>query len=115
MRKNKLITLGLLLVSSIAITAPLLTSCSTTIEETVVPPVVDEYKDCMFKGLNGVIYSFHKVFDSTLGANNKPQLRFEIREPMPNFGGTVISYKVVDVSKETYNYYNNVWKCNDLH
>ena len=41
MRRNKLITLGLLLVSSIAITAPLLTSCSTTLEETVVPPVVE--------------------------------------------------------------------------
>ena len=41
MRRNKLITLGLLLVSSIAITAPLLTSCSTTIEETVIPPVVE--------------------------------------------------------------------------
>ena len=114
MRRNKLITLGLLLVSSIAITAPLLTSCSTTIEETVVPPVVDEYKDCMFKGLNGKIYSFHKVYDSELSANNEPQLRFKFKEPMPN-GGIVTYYKVVDVSKETYNYYNNVWKCNDLH
>lgn len=114
MKRNKLITLGLLLVSSIAITAPLLTSCSTTIEETVVPPVVDEYKDCMFKGLNGKIYSFHKVFDSDLGANKEPQLRFKIKTPMDN-GGILITYKVVVVSKETYNYYNNVWKCNDLH
>ena len=97
MRRNKLITLGLLLVSSIAITAPLLTSCSTTIEETVVPPVVDEYKDCMFKGLNGEIYSFHKVYDSKLGANNEPQLRFDFKEPGPN-GCIVTYYKVVDVS-----------------
>ena len=114
MRRNKLITLGLLLVSSIAITMPLITSCSTTLEETVVPPVVDEYKDCMFKGLNGKIYSFHKVYDAKLGANNEPQLRFEIKKPMPD-GGIVYYYEVVDVSKETYNYYNNVWKCNDLH
>ena len=112
MRRNKLITLGLLLVSSLAITMPLITSCSTTLEETVVPPVVvppvvDEYKDCMFKGLNGKIYSFHKVSQSILGANNEPQLRFAIKTPMPD-GGIVTYYEDVAVSKETYNYYNNV-------
>ena len=114
MRRNKTLLLGILLTSSLAITMPLITSCSTTLEETVVPPVVDEYKDCMCKGLNGKIYSFHKVYDSKLGANNEPQLRFEIKEPMPD-GSIVYYYEVVDVSKETYNYYNNVWKCNDLH
>ena len=112
MRRNKTLLLGILLTSSLAITMPLITSCSTTLEETVVPstvvpPVVDEYKDCMFKGLNGKIYSFHKVYDSKLGANNEPQLRFEIKKPMPD-GGIVYYYEVVDVSKETYNYYNNV-------
>ena len=71
MRRNKLITLGLLLVSSIAITAPLLTSCSTTLEETVVPPtvvppVVDECANnsiCWFYNYTGIgpRYSFHNV------------------------------------------------------
>ena len=111
---KKISLLGTLIAGTALCVALPLASCSTTIEETVVPPVVDEYKDCMFKGLNGKIYSFHKVFDSDLGANKEPQLRFKIKTPMDN-GGILITYKVVVVSKETYNYYNNVWKCNDLH
>ena len=111
---QKISLVGTLIAGTALCVALPLASCSTTIEETVVPPVVDEYKDCMFKGLNGKIYSFHKVFDSDLGANKEPQLRFKIKTPMDN-GGILITYKVVVVSKETYNYYNNVWKCNDLH
>ena len=105
---------GTLIAGTAVCVALPLASCSTTIEETVVPPVVDEYKDCMFKGLNGKIYSFHKVSQSILGANNEPQLRFAIKKPWPD-GSIVTYYEDVDVSKETYNYYNNVWKCNDLH
>lgn len=63
MKRNKLITLGLLLVSSIAITAPLLTSCSTTLE---VPPTEAKCANnsiCWFYDYTGISprYSFHNV------------------------------------------------------
>ena len=66
MRRNKTLLLGILLTSSLAITMPLITSCSTTLEETVVPPVVDECANnsiCWFYDYTGISprYSFHNV------------------------------------------------------
>ena len=63
MRRNKTLLLGILLTSSLAITAPLLTSCAATLEE---PPVVDECANnsiCWFYDYTGISprYSFHNV------------------------------------------------------
>lgn len=101
MRRNKLITLGLLLVSSIAITAPLLTSCSTTLEETVVPPVVDKHKDCYFKSTeSGKEYSFH-----------------DVDHYMVNGAGQHLVLKsglAVKVNSEDYSFwFNGIWKCKE--
>ena len=44
MRRKKTLLIGILLSSSLAMTLPLITSCSTTLEETVEHPVVAEYE-----------------------------------------------------------------------
>ena len=63
MKRNKLITLGALLTSSLAITMPLITSCSTTLE---VPPTEAKCANnsiCWFYDYTGISprYSFHNV------------------------------------------------------
>lgn len=103
MRRNKLITLGLLLVSSIAITAPLLTSCSTTLEEppVVEPPVVDKHKDCYFKSIeSGKEYSFHDVDHNLVtGAGQHLVLKNGLN---------------VKVNSEDYSFWlNGIWKCKE--
>ena len=101
MKRNKLITLGLLLVSSIAITAPLLTSCSTTLEETVVPPVVDKHKDCYFKSIeSGKEYSFHDVDHYLVnGAGQHLVLKNGLN---------------VKVNSEDYSFWvNGIWNCKE--
>lgn len=108
MKRNKLITLGLLLVSSIAITAPLLTSCaSTTKEETIAP---------FFKSLSGDrCYSFSNVIanrivliDGINGRENVYYLSVKYKDSNYYF------INEMRVSPETYIEYF-VWKCNDLH
>lgn len=63
MRRNKTLLLGILLTSSLAITMPLITSCSTTLE---VPPTEAECANnsiCWFYDYTGISprYSFHNV------------------------------------------------------
>ena len=101
MRRNKTLLLWILLNSSLAITMPLITSCYTTLEETVVPPVVDIHNDCYFKSTeSGCDYCFHDV-DSYLVNCDVQHLLFK-------------NCLDVYVYSDDYKFFFNViWKCNE--
>ena len=98
---KKISLLGTLIAGTALCVALPLASCSTTIEETVVPPVVDKHKDCYFKSIeSGREYSFHDV-DRYLvnGAGQHLVLKNGL---------------AVKVNSEDYSFwFNGIWKCKE--
>ena len=98
MKRNKLITLGALLTSSLIVTLPLASCASTTKEETIAP---------FFKSLSGdIYYSFSSVIANRIvlidGINGRENVYY-----------LSVKYNEMRVSPETYIEYF-VWKANNI-